>query len=117
MPPVNDPIDLVENEIAKAEQAQRERQERAVQASVLQRLLSQEVGRTFVMDQLLEFAGVFRQSLNVNYSEATHLTAFADGRRSVGLHIYNLIIETCPEMWQVMIRERARRLEAKKVAS
>jgi hypothetical protein len=110
---VHDPTDIVEQEITKAEQAKRERHERAVEVSIVQRILSSEVGRTFVWG-LLERAGVYQLSIDPSATELTHRTAFAEGRRSEGLHIYSLILEHCSELWPVMVRENAQRLAAKR---
>jgi len=106
---VSDPTDLDTIEREQAEKAERERMEREIERAELKRLLGSELGRSFVMRRI-ERAGVFRLSINLSAPEATHLTAFAEGRRNEGLVLLNDILESCPELWTVMLRERAARL-------
>ena len=103
-----DPTDVEANQLDQAERTKREQAAREVERSELKRILGSELGRSFVM-RLIERAGLFRLSFPVNAPEATHLMAFSEGRRNEGLSILNDILESCPELWQVMLRERAAR--------
>lgn len=104
-----DPTDLQAAQDRAAEQARRQRRLREVEKTELRRLLGSELGRTFVM-RMIERAGVFRLSFDVDHTEKTHLAAFNEGRRNEGLRLFSEIIESCPELWTTMLRERAARL-------
>lgn len=107
-----DPTDTELMRATVADKAKTERLDREVERAELKRLLSSQLGRTFVMRQI-ERAGVFRLSLAMDATELTHLTAFNEGRRNEGLRLLSEIIESCPELWAVMLRERAERAAAK----
>ncbi len=96
-----------------AERAQQERAERAQRQARLTKILGNADVRTFVME-LIENAGVFRLSLAIDQADATHLTAFCEGRRNEGLRIMADIFEACPSYWQTMLRERADRIAQQK---
>ncbi len=75
-------------------------------------LSSSALNRAFVM-RVIEQAGVFRQTLDPSDTEATHKHAFNEGRRATGLWLLNEILQSCPEHWATMLRERADRIDAK----
>lgn len=106
-----DPTDTTAATEAIARQAKIERRRREVERSELRRLLSSELGRTFVM-RMIERAGVFRLSFDVNAPDATHMHAFREGCRNEGLRLFTEIIESCPDFWPTMLKERAARKAA-----
>lgn len=108
---MHDPTDLAAASELLAKQTRQERRRREVERTELRRLLSSELGRTFVM-RLIERAGVFRLSFDVNAPDATHLHAFREGCRNEGLRLLTEIIESCPEYWPTMLKERAARKAA-----
>lgn len=108
-----DPTDLQAENEAREKAARRERALREVERSELRRLLSGKDGRTFVM-RIIERAGVFRSSFPIDRPEDTHLAAFNEGRRNEGLRLFTDIVDSAPELWTTMLRERAARLDAEK---
>ena len=69
-------------------------------------------GRAFVWS-LLEKAGVFRSTFA---GEETHTSAFHEGRRSVGLEIFEKVFTDGPETYRMMAseaEERAKELHAR----
>lgn len=109
-----DPTDLAAADDQRAKQTRLVRRRREIERAELRRLLSSELGRTFVM-RLIERAGVFRGSFDMNAPEATHLHAFREGCRNEGLRLLTEIVESCPENWPTMLKERAARKAAEEM--
>lgn len=109
-----EPLDPAAAQELVAKQARVERRRREIERSELRRLLSSELGRTFVM-RMVERAGVFRLTFDVNAPDATHLHAFREGCRNEGLRLFTEIIESCPEYWPTMLKERAARKAAEEL--
>ncbi len=106
-----DPTDTVATSALLEKRARRDRRNREIEGLELRRILSSELGRTFVM-RLVERAGVFRLSIAVDNFADTHGTAFREGCRNEGVRLFRLIIDSCPELWTTMLKERAERLAA-----
>lgn len=64
-------------------------------------LMHSPVGRGFVWDQLAD-AGVYRTSFA---AEATHSTAFAEGKREQGLKLLARVMKHAPEFFYTMTQE------------
>ena len=106
-----DPTDIRAVEANAAESRRREQLARSIEQDRLKRLLSGELGRWFLMD-LVERAGVFR----ISFTSDPLTTAYNEGRRNEGLRLMNEILETCPELWDTMMRERAARQKSEQAA-
>ncbi len=79
----------------KADQLERERRNRLAVMATPQ-------GREFVFEILDHVCGLYSQS----YAGAdTHATAFAEGQRSVGLHLQQVLQRECPEQYSRMMVE------------
>lgn len=105
-----DPTDLTANARQTAEERQAAQRVRAVERDRLRRLLSGELGRWFVMQQI-ERAGVFRATFD---PASDRVSAFNEGARNNGLRLLNDVLEACPELWETMVRERAARLDSER---
>lgn len=95
----HDPTDLVAQERATAAaEATRKRLSKR-DSEDLRTVLSQVQGRRFVWG-LLEQCGVFRTSYTGNND-----TFFREGQRNVGLLVLNSIHASCPEKYELMLKE------------
>ena len=109
-------IDPLDTDAQKAELerlARKERRRQEVEKLQMRKQLSKEDGRTFVMG-IIERAGVFQQSFvppGPN-GDGRRETDFALGMRNEGLRMFKLIVDSCPELWSVMLRERQVRIDA-----
>lgn len=100
-----DPLNLEGQQLARDEKLAAEKTAAAEERADLRRILSSELGRRFVM-RLLDNARIYTVSFMPGASEATHLTAFNEGRRNEGLRLFALIQESCSDLWPAMIREK-----------
>lgn len=66
-------------------------------------LMHSPVGRSFVWDQLAD-AGVYRTSF---VGEATHATAFAEGKRDQGLKLLARVMKYAPDHFLTMTKENS----------
>ena len=66
-------------------------------------LMEQPLGRGFVWDQLSD-AGVFRSSFA---EEATHRTAFNEGKRVQGLKLLARVLQYAPDYYLTMTKENS----------
>ena len=64
-------------------------------------LMNNPLGRGFVWDQL-SAAGVFHSSFA---GEATHATAFAEGKRQAGLDLLMRVLQYTPDFYLTMTKE------------
>lgn len=86
----------------KKDQLERERRNRL-------QVMSSPAGREFVFEVLDHVCGLYSQS----YAGAdTHATAFAEGQRSVGLHLQQVLQRECPEEYSRMMVEAFKGLSA-----
>lgn len=73
--------------------------------TVVRTLMSQRLGRMYVWDELAQ-ASVFSQTLQ--FGRDGHIaTAFAEGRRSLGLRLLNEVQSLCPDEYLLMTKENA----------
>lgn len=107
---MQDPTDIVATEDRVREKSRRERRLREVERSELKRLLSNELGRTVLM-RVIERAGVFRSTFAAGQPD---MSAFLEGQREVGRWLFAQIVDSCPELWTTMLRERAERIAREK---
>jgi len=105
-----DPTDLAATARQTATERQAVQRVMAVERDRLRRLLSGELGRWFVMQQI-ERAGVFRATFD---PASDRVSAFNEGARNNGLRLLNEVLEACPELWETMVRERAARLDSER---
>lgn len=110
-----DPLDTDAAVATLAKTKRRERRQEEIERLGMRKQLSSEPGRAFVMS-IIERAGVFQQSFigGGPYGDGRRETDFALGARNEGIRMFKLIIDGCPELWSVMLRERAVRIEAEK---
>ena len=102
----HDPLDVLGQERASADNAEEERRQRDEEISDLCRVMSTKEGRRF-MWRLLSDAGVFRLSFNVDAMQM----AFAEGNRNTGLKYFNDIMAACPQLYTLMIDEHRKAKE------
>lgn len=73
-------------------------------AEIIFGLMSVAGGRSWMYD-LLEFCSVFATTFSPNPS----LAAFKEGQRNVGIRLLNDIMQSCPDQYVLMMRERNER--------
>lgn len=65
-------------------------------------------GRSWILD-MLESAHVF----NSSFTDDPYRTAFAEGERNIGLKLFVEVVNTCPDEYVLMMRERTERNAAR----
>lgn len=96
-----DPLDLKGQEKVKAEKDLQERIDNQNESSDYKWLMSNKKGRRIVW-RMLDQAGVFRLSFNSN----SMMMAFNEGNRNNGLRIILILHESCPDLYQIMLKEQ-----------
>lgn len=99
----HDPYDAIDQQakaMAEAEQL------KAYKVADLKWLMSQKRGRR-VVRRLLEDAGVYRLSYVPGAQDGDRATAFAEGRRNLGLELTTVLLEHCSNDYARMIQEKA----------
>lgn len=81
----------------------------AARKTVIRTLMSQRMGRLYVWDEL-SLANVFSQTLQFG-RDGYAGTAFAEGRRSLGLRLLADVTRLCPEEYLLMTRENASQMK------
>lgn len=76
------------------------------QKIVIQTLMDQQIGRKYLWDQL-DKLNVFAQTLQFG-RDGYAATAWAEGKRSVGLELMACITRLCPEQYLLMMRENSK---------
>lgn len=94
-----DPSDLIAIDRARAKASDVQRYLRQLEVEDFKWLMGNKQGRRFVW-RLLDKAGVFRSTFRLNNE-----MAFLEGMRNIGLMLIADIHETCPEKYQVMVKE------------
>lgn len=97
-----DPLDLRGQDRSKAERELRDRLARENEKADIKWLMGFKRGRRMLW-RLLDQAGVFRSSFNTN----AIAMSFAEGNRSYGLRIIDIIHEQCSELYPTMIKENS----------
>lgn len=97
----HDPLDIREQERAKADNATRDRLTRENEEADTKWLMSSKRGRRIVW-RLLDRCGVFRLSFSTN----AIAMAFAEGNRNVGNGMLATIHSVCPELYPTMLKEQ-----------
>lgn len=95
-----DPTNLREHEERRTEEADRQRFVAKREEDDFKWLMSSKQGRSIVW-RLMEEAGVFRISFNLNSMQM----AFNEGKRDYGNRIFNLILTHTPELYPAMMKE------------
>ena len=96
-----DPLDIRGQEQTKENKDLREKLNMQNEESDLKWLMSNKKGRRIVW-RMLDQAGVFRLSFNQNSMQM----AFNEGNRNSGLRTISMIHQTCPDLYQVMLKEQ-----------
>ena len=97
---MDDPLDLEAQRDAKREKARQAKIAREAEEADFRWLMGSQRGRRIVW-RLLDRAGVFRLSFNVNAMQM----AFAEGCRNEGLRTLSRIHTLCPELYSTMMKE------------
>ena len=97
----NDPLALDETESALADQARRQKSEAKEQEVDWRWQMKTRQGRRIIY-RLLASAGVWRSSFD---SDALRM-AFNEGRRHEGLGVLHLLMQHCPDHYDLMIKEQ-----------
>jgi hypothetical protein len=104
---IHDPLDLSGQAEQDETQKERQRLESEQATDDLKAVMDSPPGRRFVW-RLLEQAGVYRASYA---GEATHATAFNEGRRNQGLQLLSEIFRACPGSYTLMVQEAHERTQ------
>lgn len=96
-----DPTDLRGQEREKLEADARKRVVRDGEIADIRWLMSSKRGRR-IMWRLLDLSGPFRLSFDANAMKM----AFAEGNRNLGNQLFNEVMNLCPEMYPVMVKEQ-----------
>ena len=96
-----DPQDLIEQEAAEQRETEAKQLSRQVEIDDFKSLMDGKAGRRFVW-RLLDKAGVFRAT---DRTDALSM-AFREGTRNFGLMLLTEINETCPEKYNLMVKEQ-----------
>lgn len=97
----HDPFDLGGQAVAREEAEEKAKLRAKQDIEDLKWLMSNKRGRR-LMHGILERAGVFRLSFNTN----ALTMAFNEGTRNEGLAQLVRLVEHCPEMYALMLKER-----------
>lgn len=102
---MHDPTDILE--AIEAEDRARELQAAATAlfADDLVGVMREPAGRRFI-SSVLDMAGANAASFDPANPEP-HVTAWREGRRSLGRELQQLLHTECPELFDAMLRERA----------
>jgi len=95
-----DPTDLRGQDLVKQEAEARARMVREQETADVKWLMSSRRGRR-MMWRLLAVAGVFQLSFDSNAMKM----AFNEGNRRFGNELFSEVMELCPEMYPVMVKE------------
>lgn len=95
-----DPLDLRGQEKVQAEKELKIKLESQSEEADLKWMMGSKRGRRVIW-RLLDQSGVFRLSFNTNAMQM----AFAEGNRNFGNRTLSMIHSTCPELYQVMLKE------------
>ena len=96
-----DPIDTHAQQEGREEAEARRRLMRKQETEDLKWLMNSRRGRR-IMWRWLEISGPFRLSFDANALKM----AFAEGNRNLGNQLFNEVMEICPEMYPVMVKEQ-----------
>ena len=96
-----DPTDLRGQQADKQETEARKRLIREVEIADVKWLMSSKRGRR-IMWRLLDLSGPFRLSFDPNAMKM----AFNEGNRNLGNQLLNEVMNLCPEMYPVMVKEQ-----------
>jgi hypothetical protein len=96
----DDPTDLRAIEQEKREADARLRKIREVEVADIKWLMSSRVGRR-ILCRLVERAGHFRSTFDRNAMQM----AFNEGNRNLGNQFLDEVMEHCPELYPVMLKE------------
>lgn len=96
-----DPTDLPKQQADKREEDARKRVARQQEIGDLKWLMSSPRGRRFVW-RLLDLSGPFRLSFDTNAMKM----AFQEGNRNMGNQLLNEVMNLCPELYPVMVKEQ-----------
>jgi hypothetical protein len=94
------PYDIKSQEATQAERALTAKLAKESEESDFRWLMRNERGRRIVW-RLLDQAGVFRSTFN----PTAMVMAFAEGNRNFGNRTLTLVLEHCPELFILMIKE------------
>lgn len=95
-----DPTDARAQQDDKRELEARKRLAREVEVGDVRWLMSSKRGRR-IMWRLLDLSGPFRLSFDSNAMKM----AFNEGNRNLGNQLLNEVMNLCPELYPVMVRE------------
>lgn len=101
--PDHDPTDLVGQERDRADREKRELLEKRQEDDDVRWLMSSKRGRRMVW-RLMEMAGVFRSGFSTKGRGLE--MAFLAGNRNYGSQILGMVLDVCPELFPVMLKER-----------
>lgn len=96
-----DPTDIEGQRAEKREADALKRIDREAQIADVKWLMSSRRGRR-VMWRLLELSGPFRLSFDPNAMKM----AFNEGNRNLGNQFFNEVMNLCPELYPVMVKEQ-----------
>ena len=97
-----DPTDLRGQELAKAEQQERQKRTQDAEDEDFRWLMSSKRGRRIVW-RLMDQAGVFR----ISFSQNSMTMAFNEGGRNFGNKILAQITGLCPELLPTLLKENS----------
>jgi hypothetical protein len=96
-----DPTNLAGQEKAKQDAEARARVVRETEIADLKRLMRSPWGRRF-MWRLLTVSGPFRLSFD---PKSAMQMAFNEGNRNLGNQLFSEVMDLCPELYPVMVKE------------
>jgi hypothetical protein len=96
-----DPTDTRGQEQEKREAEARKHLVRELEIADVKWLMSSKRGRR-IMWRLLDLSGPFRLSFDTNAMKM----AFNEGNRNLGNQLFNEVMNLCPELYPVMVKEQ-----------